>query len=113
LDGTGGDGGMIGRAAIGNPWIFEQSRNYLLNGEIMDEPTFIERLEMCAEQLKASVTHHGERFGVIMMKKHYGNYLKGIRNSKHMRMALMEPNEMIPILELLEKFKIDLLELQD
>jgi len=113
FDETGVDGVMIGRAAIGNPWIFEQSRNYLLTGELLDEPTFSERLEMCGEQLKASVAHHGERFGVVMMKKHYGNYLKGIRNSKHMRMALMEPNEMNPIMDLLEKFKVELFELQD
>ena len=48
---------------------------------------------MCADQLRASVAHHGERYGVIMMKKHYGNYLKGIRNGKQLRVALMEEVE--------------------
>ena len=60
---------------------------------------------MCADQLRASVAHHGERYGVIMMKKHYGNYLKGIRNGKQLRVALMEESEMQPILEILGNFE--------
>ena len=90
LDETGVDGLMIGRAAIGNPWIFQRTKHYLETGELLPEPTFSDRLFMCAEQLKRSVEHHGERYGVIIMKKHYGNYLKGIHNGKHLRMELME-----------------------
>lgn len=104
FDETGVDGVMIGRAAIGNPWIFEQTRHYIETGELLPEATLSERLIMCAEQLKASVEHHGERFGVIMMKKHYGNYLKGVHNGKHLRIALMEHHEMAPILELLSNY---------
>lgn len=104
FDETGVDGVMIGRGAIGNPWIFEQTKHYLESGELLPEPTVREKLEVCAEQLKASVRHHGERFGVIMMKKHYGNYLKGVRNGKHLRMELMQHNEMQPILEGLLNF---------
>lgn len=105
FDETGVDGVMIGRAAIGNPWIFEQSRHFLETGEHLPEPTLEERLHICAEQLKASVAHHGDRFGVVMMKKHYGNYLKGIRNGKFLRMALMQKDDMDSILELLYSFK--------
>jgi tRNA-dihydrouridine synthase B len=104
FDTTGVDGIMIGRAAIGNPWIFRDVKHYLATGEKLSEPTLAERLEMCAEQLKASVAHHGERQGVIMMKKHYGNYLKGIRNGKYLRLELMAHDEMQPILEQLLNF---------
>ncbi|TNE73896.1 tRNA dihydrouridine synthase DusB [bacterium] len=104
FDETGVDGVMIGRAAIGNPWIFEQTKHFMSTGELLPEPNLQERLHICAEQLKASVEHHGEQYGVIMMKKHYGNYLKGIRNGKHLRIALMEYKEMNPILELLSSF---------
>ncbi len=90
FDTTGVDGIMIGRAAIGNPWIFKQIKVYLETGELLPEPTLQERLELCADQLKASVDHHGEKYGVIMMKKHYGNYLKGVRNGKHLRLELMK-----------------------
>lgn len=101
FDETGVDGIMIGRAAIGNPWIFRNIKHYMEIGEHLPEPSLTDRLEMCAAQLQASVKHHGERYGVIMMKKHYGNYLKGIRNGKYLRMRLMEHAEMNPILEIL------------
>ncbi|MDZ7807956.1 MAG: tRNA dihydrouridine synthase DusB [Gracilimonas sp.] len=101
---TGVDGVMIGRGAIGNPWIFEQTQHYLQSGELLPEPTVKQRVELCAEQLRLSVQQHGERYGVIIMKKHYGQYLKGVRNGKKLRMELMEHDEMQPILELLLNF---------
>lgn len=105
FDETGVDGVMIGRGAIGNPWIFEQTRHYLETGELIPEPTLRQRLELCAEQLRLSVAHHGERYGVIIMKKHYGQYLKGVRNGKKLRAAIMEEKEMDPVLELLLNFR--------
>jgi len=101
---TGVDGVMIGRGAIGNPWIFEQTKHYLETGELLPDPTVKQRVELCAEQLQLSVQQHGERYGVIIMKKHYGQYLKGVRNGKKLRMELMEHDEMQPILELLLNF---------
>lgn len=105
FDETGVDGVMIGRGAIGNPWIFEQTRHYLETGEILPPPTLKERLELCAEQLRLSVEHQGERYGVIIMKKHYGQYLKGIRNGKKLRMELMKYDTMEPIIEILLNYK--------
>lgn len=105
FDETGVDGVMIGRGAIGNPWIFEQTRHYLETGELLPEPTLQEKLEICAEQLRLSVANQGEKYGVIIMKKHYGQYLKGIRNAKKLRMELMSHSEMDPILEVLLNYK--------
>lgn len=105
FDETGVDGVMIGRGAIGNPWIFEQTRHYLETGELLPEPSVDERLSLCADQLRLSVAHHDEKYGVIIMKKHYGQYLKGIRNGKKLRGAIMQEKEMQPVLELLLNFK--------
>jgi len=102
---TGVDAVMIGRGAIGYPWIFEHTRHYLETGELLPAPTIDERIDLCAEHLRQSVSHHGERYGVIIMKKHYGQYLKAIRNGKKLRTAIMEEKEMRPILELLYNFK--------
>ncbi len=96
---TGVDAVMIGRGAIGNPWIFKQTRSYLDQGSYSAEISLRERLEVCAKQLQLSVEHQGERYGVIIMKKHYGQYLKGIHNGKKLRMELMQHNTMEPILE--------------
>lgn len=105
FDETGVDGVMIGRGAIGNPWIFEQTRHYLETGEELPEPSLREKLDVCAEQLRLSVDHQGEKYGVIIMKKHYGQYLKGIYNGKKLRMELMKHSTMDPILETLLNFK--------
>lgn len=102
---TGVDGVMIGRGAIGNPWIFERCRHYLKTGELLPEPTVEERIDLCADQLRRSVEHHGERYGVIVMKKHYGQYLKGIHNSRELRGKIMNEKEVQPILDLLLNFK--------
>lgn len=107
FDETGVDGVMVGRGAIGNPWIFEQTRHYLETGELLPEPDTKEKLKTCAYQLQLAVEHQGERYGVIMMKKHYGQYLKGMRNGKKLRMELMKHSEMDPILELLLNFSED------
>jgi len=105
FDETGVDGVMIGRGAIGNPWIFEQTHHYIETGELLPDASISERLELCAEQLRLSVAHHGERYGVIIMKKHYGQYLKGIRNGKKLRASIMDEKEMAPVLEKLLNFK--------
>lgn len=105
FDETGVDGVMIGRASIGNPWIFRQMRHYLDTGEMLPDASVREKLEMCARQLTASVAHHGERYGIIMMKKHYGNYLKGVKNGKHLRVELMQQTELQPLIELLMNFE--------
>lgn len=102
---TGVDGVMIGRGAIGNPWIFEHTRHYLETGELLPEPSVDDRIALCAEQLRRSVDHHGEYYGVVIMKKHYGQYLKGVRNSRQLRAEIMEQKEMDDILELLLNFK--------
>ena len=96
---TGVDAVMIGRGAIGNPWIFKQTRSYLDQGSYSADIPLQERLEVCAKQLQLSVEHQGERYGVIIMKKHYGQYLKGIHNGKKLRMELMQHNTLEPILE--------------
>ncbi|PAU93439.1 tRNA dihydrouridine synthase DusB [Aliifodinibius salipaludis] len=105
FDETGVDGVMIGRGAIGNPWIFDRTRHYIDTGELLPEPTIEDRVDLCAEQLRRSVDHHGERYGVIIMKKHYGQYLKGIRNSRQLRAEIMKESEMDPIIDLLMNFK--------
>lgn len=105
FDETGVDGVMIGRGAIGNPWIFEHTKYYLETGKLLPEPTLQDRLELTAEQLRKSVAHQGERYGVIIMKKHYGQYLKGIRNGKKLRLELMKYDTMNPILEILLNYK--------
>lgn len=103
-DTTGVDGIMVGRAAIGNPWIFNQIKHFLEFGEHMPEPTLDEKLNACVEQLKLSVAQHGERHGIIIMKKHYGNYLKGLRGGRQLRVSLMDLTDVATLEERILNF---------
>ena len=82
------DGVLIGRGAIGNPWIFEQSRR-LLTGLPEREVTVGERVEVCSRHLQAAIDFKGERTAVFEMRKHYGAYFKGLFNFKPFRLALV------------------------
>lgn len=100
------DGVMIGRGAIGNPWIFKQTRDLLNQTASVSnvEPSTEERIQVCVEQLRLSIEHHGERYGTVIMKKHYGSYLKGIRGGKALRARILEYKDPEPIFAELENF---------
>ncbi|MBK8711013.1 MAG: tRNA dihydrouridine synthase DusB [Niastella sp.] len=86
------DGIMIGRAAIGYPWIFKEIKNYLHTGEILPAPTLTERLEVCRTHLKKSVDWKGPIVGINEMRRHYTNYLKGLPGIKEFRHRLVTLN---------------------
>lgn len=81
---TGCDGIMVGRGALGNPWIFERILNYLHTGEILPEPTSMERIDGALLHLDMMYDYKGQR-GVIEMRKHLAWYLKGIKGAALIR----------------------------
>ena len=100
------DGIMIGRAAIGYPWIFNEIKHYMKTGEYLAPPTIKDRVEICKKHLDFSIRWKGDRQGVLEMRRHYTNYFKGIRNFKPMRMKLveeMDPKMIFQILNQVEK----------
>lgn len=104
LDVAGVDGVMIGRGSYGNPWIFQQTKHYLATGELLPEPELAERIEVLLEHLDLSIQYKGARRGALEMGKHYGNYLKGIRNVKHLKAALRNLTDYAEIRELIYRF---------
>lgn len=83
------DGIMIGRAAIGYPWIFREIKHYMATGEILPPPSLDERLAACRKHLHGSVQWKGERLGLLEMRRHYANYLKGLSHIKEFRTRLV------------------------
>ena len=83
------DGIMIGRAAIGNPWIFNQIKTYLNTGEIMEKPSIKERISILKKHLNFSIEWKGEKLGLVEMRRHYSNYFRGVENFKEYRMKLV------------------------
>lgn len=83
------DGIMIGRAAIGYPWIFREIKHFLATGEELAPPTLEERIDACRKHLQGSISWKGEKLGLLEMRRHYTNYLKGLPNIKEFRMKLV------------------------
>ncbi len=100
------DGLMIGRAAIGNPWIFREIHYYFKTGSLLPPPTIEERVEAVRRHLKYSVEWKGEKTGIFEMRQHYSSYFKGLRDIKDLKTELVSNNneyEVLKTLEFIEK----------
>ena len=83
------DGIMIGRAAIGYPWIFREIKHFFKTGEHLVGPTLSERVDVCRTHLEKSIAWKGPKTGIFEMRRHYANYFKGIPDFKLYRMKLV------------------------
>ena len=83
------DGIMIGRAAIGYPWIFNEIKHFMATGEHLPPPTITDRIAVCRKHLHRSVEWKGPVVGINEMRRHYANYLKGLPNIKEYRSQLV------------------------
>ncbi len=101
---TGCDGIMIGRGAIANPWIFQQTKNFLASGKLDPEPGMEEKIRVCIEHLKLNVEHKGEKYGVLTFRKHYTGYLKGLPNITRLRSELMQLTTLDGVIKRLQKY---------
>ncbi|MBI2721866.1 MAG: tRNA dihydrouridine synthase DusB [Bacteroidetes bacterium] len=97
------DGIMIGRAAIGNPWIFNEVKHFFKTGERLPAPTIKNRVEVCKAHLLKSVEWKGEKLGTIEMRSHYANYFRGIPNFKESRTKLVSLLSSAEILNVLDE----------
>ena len=97
------DGIMIGRAAIGYPWIFREIKHFLNTGEILPSPTLEERISVCKKHLDKSIKWKGQIVGINEMRRHYTNYLKGLPNIKEFRMKLVTLTEPADISDVLDE----------
>ena len=95
------DGIMIGRASIGNPWIFNQVKHFMKTGQHLPKPDLRAKAEAAIQHLEMSVKWKGEVLGIAEMKRHYTNYFKGIENFKDTRMKLVTSYNLEEILEIL------------
>ena len=89
FDRYGVDGVMIGRATYGRPWIFREVRHYLETGELLPQPSVLERIAIAKEHLAKSVEVKGDKVGVFEMRRHLSNYFKGLPDFKQTRMKLV------------------------
>jgi len=99
------DGIMIGRGAIGNPWIFKKIKKYLHSGQLIEEPTITEKANIALEHLKLSIKWKGEKLGILEMRRHYTNYFRGLPQIKTYRSKLVESMNYLELIDLINKIK--------
>ena len=97
------DGIMIGRAAIVNPWIFNQIKNYFKTNEHLPEVSVKEKIDAAMFHLTESVRWKGPKLGILEMRRHYTNYFKGLEGIKEYRLKLVTQNTEEEVLEVLNE----------
>ncbi len=103
---TGVDGVMIGRAALGNPWIFGRIIHYLKTNEKIKEIDNKEKLETIIEHINLEVMEKGEKIGIQELRKHMAGYTKNLPNASKIRQTInqiYEKEELVKYLK--EVFK--------
>ncbi len=97
------DGIMIGRASIGNPWIFEQMKYFFVTGTHLEPPSIEKRVEVVKRHLDFSIRWKGGKLGILEMRRHYSNYFRGIPNFKPVRTRLVESLSLEEIYSILDE----------
>ncbi|MCS4487270.1 tRNA dihydrouridine synthase DusB [Staphylococcus americanisciuri] len=105
LDETGVDAVMIGREALGNPWMIYRTVHYLETGELIEEPQIDEKVDIALLHLRRLVELKGEKVGVMEMRKHASWYLKGVRGNGKARKASNQAETEAEMTEILTNFR--------
>ncbi|MBS1556352.1 MAG: tRNA dihydrouridine synthase DusB [Bacteroidetes bacterium] len=97
------DGIMIGRAAIGAPWFFNEVKHFIKTGQHLPLPTITDRIEVTRKHLDFSIRWKGEKLGIFEMRRHYTNYFKGVPDFKPFRMRLVEAPTQVEVIAILKE----------
>lgn len=89
FDRYGVDAIMIGRATYGRPWIFREVKHYLTTGEVVPQPSVVERVEIAKRHFARSIEVKGAKVGVLEMRRHLSSYFKGMPDFKDTRIKLV------------------------
>ena len=100
------DGVMIGRAAIGNPWFFNDVKHFMKTGEHLPLPSLDDRIDTTRMHLIKSVEWKGERLGILEMRRHYANYFRGLPNVKEFRDRFVHADTLAEIEAIFEAMRV-------
>lgn len=107
IDATGCDGVMVGRGAMGNPWIFEEIISRMEGKEYIP-PTLDGKLTVAAQQLEKMIAHKGERVGLAEAKKHMAWYINGINGAASARAKIMQACAVDDILRVFDELRANI-----
>ena len=104
LDYTGADAVMIGRAAQGNPFIFDEINEYLINKKIIERPSNKEIFDTIMLQHKYLVALKGEKLAMLEMRTHIAQYIKGMTGASAIRNSVVKSNDFDEVTKILKNF---------
>ncbi len=104
LDLTHCDGVMIGRGALGNPWMLYRTIEYLQTGKLLPDPSPEEKIRIAILHMDRLVALKGEAVAVREMRKHLAWYLKGLKDSARIKDVIMEETKRDDMVRILEQF---------
>lgn len=99
------DGILVARGAMGNPWIFKSINHYLESGEVLPEPSPSEKIDMAIRHIEMMIEFKGEVTGIKEMRKHIAWYLKGIKNSTAVKVAVNTIEDKNLLINMLKEYK--------
>ncbi|MFK7970976.1 MAG: tRNA dihydrouridine synthase DusB [Bacteroidia bacterium] len=99
-------GAMIGRASIGNPWIFREIKHFFKTGEHLPKPSLAEKVRVCRRHLEMSVDWKPEIVAIREMRRHYTNYFKGIPHFKETRLKLVKSDDLNEIYDIFDQIEV-------
>lgn len=105
LSETGCDLVMIGRGAMGSPWVFRTINTFLETGDLLPDPSYYDRIGICIEQFKTSIDLYGSAYAVNSMKKHVALYLKGLPDCSAIKSDIFNSHNAGQMLEILINFQ--------
>jgi len=102
LDKTGVDALMIGRGAIGRPWLFREVKHYLETGELLPSPNVTEVVEILKEQIRMNLEwKENELTGILMLRRHFAKYFPGLPNFRELKIKLLRAETAVEVNEIL------------
>ena len=107
FDKYGVDAIMIGRAAVGKPWIFRDVKHYLNTGELLPPATVSQQVEMLKEQIDSAIDWIDERRGILHMRRHMAGMFKGLPNFKHTRIEMLRADHYADLMPILDRIAIE------
>lgn len=106
LDETGCDAVMVGRAALGNPWIIKQMVEYVENGVLLEEPTANEKIDQCLEHAQRLILVEGEKNAIRQMRGHAPWYIKGLKSASQVKNRLSKIERFQELVDILEAYRV-------
>ncbi|MAZ50341.1 MAG: tRNA dihydrouridine synthase DusB [Flavobacteriaceae bacterium] len=107
------DGAMIGRASIGNPWFFNQVKEYIKTRKHIEKPTLSQRIMTAKRHLEMAVSWKGEKLGVLETRRHYSNYFRGIHNFRSYRTKLVTTNSLQSLFDVFKEIELNKQEFEE